>query len=124
MVAGCAEARDHEAGVWTPRSVLAFEPQKGVKREAEGGQKQGDRVRDPGWARFCLQIIHRASENRGSYHACFGARAPHACIVYASAPSVLPARSASDGIPRKTLSLALRAGIGSLREMVACAMQA
>jgi hypothetical protein len=50
-------------------------------------------------------------------------RAPHACIAYASAPSVLPARSASDGIPRKTLSLALRAGIGSLREMVACATQ-
>jgi hypothetical protein len=35
----------------------------------------------------------------------------------------LLARSASDGIPGRALSLAPRVGIGSLREPVACAMQ-
>jgi hypothetical protein len=38
MAAGCAEARATEAGVRTPRSVLAFQPPKGVKREADKGK--------------------------------------------------------------------------------------
>ena len=35
MAAGCAEAHEPEAGVWTPRSPEAFESTEGVKRGAE-----------------------------------------------------------------------------------------
>jgi hypothetical protein len=35
MAAGCVELHELEAGVWTPRSRLASQRLKGVKREPE-----------------------------------------------------------------------------------------
>jgi hypothetical protein len=48
MAAGCAETCATEAGVRMPRSVLAFQPRKGVKRESEGAARDlrlGERPR-------------------------------------------------------------------------------
>jgi hypothetical protein len=40
MAAGCAEAHEPETGVWTPRSLEAFESTEGVKRGAESAEER------------------------------------------------------------------------------------